>query len=61
MQLYMDKTLSLANQLLSMLFNGEIELLPYIINENEFRIPTKSNITNLVTDDVSNCLRQKSL
>lgn len=55
MQLYMDKTLSLANQLLSMLFNGEIELLPYIINENEFRIPTKSNITNLVTDDVSNC------
>ena len=55
MQLYMDKTLSLANQLLGMLFNGDIELLPYIINENEFRIPTKSNITNLVTDDVSNC------
>lgn len=55
MQLYMDKTLSLANQLLGMLFNGEIELLPYIINENEFRIPTKSNITNLITDDVSNC------
>lgn len=55
MQLYMDKTLSLANQLLGMLFNGEIELLPYVINENEFRIPTKSNITNLVTDDVSNC------
>lgn len=55
MQLYMDKTLSLANQLLGMLFNGDIELLPYVINENEFRIPTKSNITNLVTDDVSNC------
>lgn len=55
MQLYMDKTLSLANQLLGMLFNGDIELLPYIINENEFRIPTRSNITNLVTDDVSNC------
>ena len=55
MQLYMDKTLSLANQLLSLVFGGKLELLPYIINENEFRIPTKSNITNLVVDDVSNC------
>ena len=55
MQLYMDKTLSLANQLLGMLFSGDIELLPYIINENEFRIPVKSNITNLVSNDVSYC------
>ena len=55
MQLYMDKTLNLANQLLGMLFGGDIELLPYVINENEFRIPVKSNITNLVTDDVCNC------
>ena len=55
MQLYMDKTLSLANQLLSLVFGGKLELLPYIINENEFRIPTKSNVTNLIVDDVSNC------
>ena len=55
MQLYMDKTLSLANQLLGMLFNGDIELLPYIINENEFRIPVKSNVTNLISNDVSYC------
>ena len=55
MQLYMDKTLNLANQLLGMLFGGDIELLPYVINENEFRIPVKSNITNLITDDVCNC------
>lgn len=55
MQLYMDKTLSLANQLLGLVFGGKLELLPYIINENEFRIPTKSNVTNLVVDDVSNC------
>lgn len=55
MQLYMDKTLSLANQLLSLVFGGKLELLPYIINENEFRIPTKSNVSNLIVDDVSNC------
>lgn len=55
MQLYMDKTLSLANQLLGLVFDGKLELLPYIINENEFRIPTRSNVTNLVADDVSNC------
>ena len=55
MQLYMDKTLSLSNQLLDLIFGGKLELLPYIINENEFRIPTKSNVTNLIVDDVSNC------
>lgn len=55
MQLYMDKTLSLSNQLLSMMFDGEMELLPYVINENEFRIPMRNSITNLITDDISNC------
>lgn len=55
MQIYMDKTLALSNQLLSMLFDGDMEVLPYIINENEFRIPIKNAITNLVTDDISNC------
>ena len=55
MQLYMDKTLSLANELLSLVFGGKLELMPYVINENEFKIPTKSNITNIIVDDVSNC------
>jgi hypothetical protein len=54
-QLYMDKTLSMSNQLLSMMFGGELELLPYVISENEFRIPTRNRSTNLVTDDISNC------
>lgn len=54
-QLYMDKTLSMSNQLLRMMFGGELELLPYIINENEFRIPIRNLNTNLVTDDISNC------
>lgn len=55
MQLYMDKTLSLSNQLLSMMFEGEMEILPYVINENEFRIPVVNHISNMITDDISNC------
>lgn len=51
MEMYMGKTLSLANQLLSMLFNGEYQLLPYIINENEFRIPFIGN--GMGVDDIS--------
>ena len=52
MQLYMDKTLNMSNQLLQMMFGGELQLLPYVINENEFRIPVQNN---LITDDISNC------
>ena len=51
MEMYMGKTLSLANQLLGMLFNGEYQLLPYIINENEFRIPFIGN--GMGVDDIS--------
>lgn len=49
--LYMSKTLSLANELLSMMFNGEYRLLPYVINSNEFRIPFIGN--GLEVDDIS--------
>lgn len=55
MQLYMDKTLNMSNQLLQMMFGGELQLLPYVINENEFRIPVQNLSTNLITDDISNC------
>ena len=51
MDMYMGKTLTLANQLLGMLFNGEYKLLPYIINENEFRIPFVGN--GMTVDDIS--------
>lgn len=54
-KLYMDKILNLTNQLLGMLFNGELELLPYIIDENGFKIPVRCKINNLSVDDVSNC------
>ena len=36
-------------------FNGELELLPYIIDENGFKIPVRCKVNNLSVDDVSNC------
>jgi DNA repair exonuclease SbcCD ATPase subunit len=51
MQLYMSKTLELSNQILAMLFNGEYQLIDFVINENEFRIPFIGN--GLVVDDIS--------
>ena len=51
MNMYMGKTLTLANELLGMMFGGEYRLLPYAINENEFRIPFIGN--GLPVDDIS--------
>ena len=52
MSLYMGKTLSISNQLLGMLFQGQYQLLDYVINEEEFRIPFASN--GFAIDDISN-------
>lgn len=54
MSIYMNKTLSMANSILSMLFQGELTLLPYIISADEFRIPVQ-HASGLITDDVSSC------
>lgn len=51
MQLYMNKIISTANSLLSLLFDGEFILQPFIINENEFRIPCIGS--GLLHDDIS--------
>lgn len=51
MSIYMNKTLDMANQLLGMLFNGQYQLLEYVINEQEFRIPFIGG--GLVVDDIS--------
>ena len=51
MSIYMDKTLSMVNQLLGMLFNGEYQILQYVINEDEFRIPFIGN--GMTVDDIS--------
>ena len=55
MQLYMGKTISMANELLSLLFDGKFELLPYIINESEFRIPCVNKESSVHHDDISSC------
>lgn len=49
--LYMNKTLSLANQLLQLMFNGKYVLYPFIINEHEFRIPCLGS--GIMNDDIS--------
>lgn len=49
--IYMNKILSTANQLLSMLFSGEFILQPFVVNESEFRIPCIGSA--MIHDDIS--------
>lgn len=51
MELYMGKILNTANELLSLLFNGEYTIQPFIINESEFRIPCLGN--GILNEDIS--------
>lgn len=51
MNLYMGQTLETANQLLGMLFQGQYQLMNYVINQDEFRIPFTSN--GFEIDDIS--------
>lgn len=51
MQLYMGNILTISNQLLSYLFGGQYQLQPFIINEDEFRIPCIGN--GYLNDDIS--------
>lgn len=60
MQLYMNNVISTANNLLSLLFDGEFILQPFIINEQEFRIPCLGS--GLLHDDISSMsTAQKSM
>lgn len=51
MSIYMNKTLELANQVLSLVFGNQYRILDYVINANEFRIPFVGS--GLVVDDIS--------
>lgn len=51
METYMNNVLIIANQLLSLMFNGRFVLQPFIINETEFRIPCAGN--GYLNDDIS--------
>lgn len=50
-ELYMNKILSMANNLLSRLFKGEFILQKFVISDTEFRIPVQGN--GLLIDDIS--------
>lgn len=51
MELYMGKIIGLANELLSLLFEGKFVIQPFIINESEFRIPCLGD--GYINDDIS--------
>ena len=51
MKLYMNNTLNICNEILQKMFNGNLVLDEYVINENEFRIPCINN--NMYIDDIS--------
>jgi len=50
-KLYMGNMINLANKLLSLLFDGEFYLEPFIINSKEFRIPCRGQ--GILNDDIS--------
>lgn len=52
---YMGQTLRIANELLSMFFNGKLRLLDYKIDETSFSIPCTSIESSINNDDVSSC------
>ena len=51
MRTYMGNIILKANELLSLIFNGQFIIQPFVINETEFRIPCLGN--GLVNDDIS--------
>ena len=53
--MYMGQTLAIANQLLSMFFDGRMRLLDYQIDDNQFRIPCANLESSINNDDVSSC------
>lgn len=50
-EVYMNKALDLANQILGMIFSGEYQLMNFVINQSEFRIPFIGS--GLPVDDIS--------
>lgn len=48
---YMNNIILKANELLSLIFNGQFIIQPFVINESEFRIPCLGN--GIINDDIS--------
>ena len=51
MEMYMGKIIQVANNLLQMFFNGQFTIMPFVINESEFRIPCAGE--GVMNDDIS--------
>lgn len=51
MEMYIGKIIDMANELLSMFFGGKFRIMPFIINESEFRIPCAGE--GILNDDIS--------
>ena len=49
--IFMNSILSEANELLSMFFEGQFQLQPFIINDKEFRMPVLGS--GIMNDDIS--------
>lgn len=50
-QIYMNGVLEMTNNLLRTMFDGRFQLLPFVVSENEFRIPCSGNAID--NDDIS--------
>ena len=48
---YMNNIILKANELLSLIFNGQFVIQPFVINESEFRIPCLGS--GILNDDIS--------
>lgn len=51
MEMYMGKIIQVANNLLQMFFGGQFTIMPFVINESEFRIPCAGD--GIMNDDIS--------
>lgn len=58
-KLYMNQSLNLANQILSLFFDGKMVLTNFIIGEEGFSIPAISMYTGLPVDDIKSCSRSE--
>lgn len=50
---YMGQTAAMSNELLSMFFDGKIQLLDYDISDDQFRMPYINTESSIPSDDIS--------
>ena len=57
-EVYMNETRVMANEILKLFFGGRLELYPYDLSDG-FRIPCYSYFSNMLQNDVSDCSRSE--